>query len=322
MNVEQKNGKNNQNAEPNRWSDVIDDMNDDNHSANLQEIDRSTKVGWLVGATLDTYDAVAKVAAENGLSKPVILGSGAMYIHAINSGNYSMSELNRSYDERRNFATTSHGVDIDFGFDSEADADRLVAIAGNGSRQIRVEASDGRAGVADIMSRPPRAGFEPVSVKVGEKEVTLRNPEAMMFGKIDLLNELPVEQIKQKWGYDVPMFMSVVESYHNDDESIDAYLSRRYLEYQKAGIKSKLQQLPGDTRLGDVISTQDVQRILPGADDVFAHQLLDYRVSDVDVDSLPANCFAEWGAAYDRAMDKYRQANILAAQQAVDNIVG
>ena len=233
MNVEQKNGKNNQNAEPNKWSDVIDDMNDDNHSANLQEIDRSTKVGWLVGATLDTYDAVAKVAAENGLSKPVILGSGAMYIHAINSGNYSMSELNRSYDERRNFATTSHDVDIDFGFDSEVDADRLVAIAGNGSRQIQVETSDGRAGVADIMSRPPRAGFKPVSVKVGEKEVMLRNPEAMMFGKIDLLNELPVEQIKQKWGYDVPMFVSVVESYHNDDESIDAYLSRRYLEYQK-----------------------------------------------------------------------------------------
>ena len=314
MNVEQENGKNNQNVKPNGWLDAIDDMND-GHDIDLQEIDRSTKVGWLVGATLDAYDAVAKMATENGLSKPVILGSGAMYIHAINSGNYSMSELNRSYDER-------HGVDIDFGFDSEADADRLVAIAGNGSRQIRVETSDGQAGAADIMSRPPRAGFEPVSVKVGEKEVMLRNPEAMMFGKIDLLNELPVEQIKQKWGYDVPMFMSVVENYHNDDENMGDYLSRRYLEYQKAGIKSKLQQLPGDTRLGDVISTQDVQRILPGADDVFAHQLLDYRVSDVDVDSLPADYFAEWGVAYDRAMDKYRQANILVAQQAVDNIVG
>lgn len=321
MNIEQKNGKNNQNVEPNRWLDAIDDMNDD-RGIDLQEIDRSTKVGWLVGATLDTYDVVAKMAAENGLSKPVVLGSGAMYIHAINSGNYSMSELNRSYDERRNFATTSHGVDIDFGFDSEDDADRLVAIAGNGSRQIRVKTSDGRAGVADIMSRPPRAGFEPISVKVGGKEVMLRNPEAMMFGKIDLLNELPVEQIKQKWGYDVPMFMSVVESYHNDDENMGDYLSRRYLEYQKAGIKSKLQQLLGDTRLGDVVSTQDVQRILPGAGDVFAHQLLDYRVSDVDVDSLPADYFAEWDVAYDRAMDKYHQANILAAQQAVDGIVG
>ena len=282
----------------------------------LQEIDRSTKVGWLIGSTLDVYDAVAKAATDNGLSSPIVLGSGAMYMHAANSGRYSMSELNEGYDERRSFTTTSHGVDIDLGFTSEDEVNRFVAISGSNSRQIEVATKDGQMGMADIMARPPRSGFDPIPVKVGEKEVMLRNPEAMLFGKIDLLNETAVDKIKQKWGYDVPMYLNIAKSYHQNDDDFDEYLSGRYLEYQSAGVKNKLQQLPAEAYLGDILSAKDAHRVLPGADDEMIQRLLDSRVGEINADNLPPACFAQWDDAYASAMDKYRQANLLAAQRA------
>ena len=285
------------------------------HKINLAEIDRSTNVGFLVGATLDVYDAVAKAAADNHLSQPIILGSGAMYIHAINSGNYSLSELAKSYDERRSFATTSHDVDIDLGFTSEDEVNRFVAAAGSASRQIQMTTRDGQIGTADIMARPPRLGFDPIPVQVGDKAVLLRNPEAMLFGKIDLLNTKPVDQIKQKWGYDVPMFLSVAKSYHQNEGDFDKYLSKRYLEYQRAGIRSRLQQLPSEQHLSDVISAQDVRRILPRASDEVTEQLFASKIGEINPDAIPASCFVQWSEAYPAAMDKYHQADQLAAEQ-------
>lgn len=119
-------------------------------------------------------------------------------------------------------------------------------------------------GMADIMARPPRSGFDPIPVKVGEKEVMLRNPEAMLFGKIDLLNETAVDKIKQKWGYDVSIYLNIAKSYHQNDDDFDEYLSGRYLEYQSAGVKNKLQQLPAEAYLGDILSAKDAHRVLPG----------------------------------------------------------
>ena len=285
------------------------------HKINLAEIDRSTNVGFLVGATLDVYDAVSRTAADNHLSQPIIVGSGAMYIHAINSGNYSLSELAKSYDERRSFTTTSHGVDIDLGFASEDEVNHFVAAAGSTSRQIQMTTRDGQIGTADIMARPPRLGFEPIPVQVGDKAVLLRNPEAMLFGKIDLLNTKPVDQIKQKWGYDVPMFLSVAKSYHQNEGDFDEYLSKRYLEYQRAGIRSRLQQLPSENHLSDVISAQDVRRILPRASDEVTEQLFASKIGEINPDAIPASCFVQWSEAYPAAMDKYHQADQLAAEQ-------
>ena len=45
-----------------------------------------------------------------------------------------------------------------------------------------------------------------------------------MFGKINLLNEKSVDQIQQKWGYDVPMLMNIVDSYHGDNGDLDEYV--------------------------------------------------------------------------------------------------
>lgn len=314
--------KNNQNNnESDGWLDMSDSLNNDVNGIDMHEIDRSTNVGRLVGATLDVYEKVAAVADDKGLSRPIVLGSGAMYMNAINSGRYSMSELNRSYAERRNFSTTSHGVDIDFGFESEDEVDRLVAMTGNESRQIPVMDSDGQTNMADLMSRPPLPGFEPVVIQVGDQEVSLRNPEAAMFGKIKLLNDKPAEQIQQKWGYDVPMLMNIVDSYHGDNGDLDEYLTNRYLEYQRVGIDSRLKRLPAEIRLDDVVAAQDIKKLLPKADDGLIQHLLDSKAGEIDAANLPAECFNDWNESYAEAMDKYKQANILVAQRELDKVV-
>lgn len=314
--------KNNQNNnESNGWLDMADSLNNGKKSIDMHEIDRSTNVGWLVGATLDAYDRVATAAANNGLSRPVVLGSGAMYMHAINTGRYSMAELNRSYAERRNFVTTSHGVDIDFGLSSDGEVDQLVKLAGGDSRQIPIKNNEGMISVADLMVREPQPGFEPVAMKAGDKEVMLRNPEAMMFGKINLLNEKPVDQIQQKWGYDVPMLMNIVDSYHGDNGNLDEYLTNRYLEYQRVGIDSRLKRLPAEIRLDDVVAAQDIKKLLPKADDGLIQHLLDSKAGEIDAANLPAECFNDWNESYAEAMDKYKQANILAAQRELDKVV-
>lgn len=314
--------KNNQNNnESDGWLDMSDSLNNDVNGIDMHEIDRSTNVGRLVGATLDVYEKVAAVADDKGLSRPIVLGSGAMYMNAINSGRYSMSELNRSYAERRNFSTTSHGVDIDFGFESEDEVDRLVAMTGNESRRIPVMDSDGQTNMADLMSRPPLPGFEPVVIQVGDQEVSLRNPEAAMFGKIKLLNDKPAEQIQQKWGYDVPMLMNIVDSYHGDNGDLDEYLTNRYLEYQRVGIDSRLKRLPAEIRLDDVVAAQDIKKLLPKADDGLIQHLLDSKAGEIDAANLPAECFNDWNESYAEAMDKYKQANILVAQRELDKVV-
>lgn len=311
--------KNNQNAEPNEWSDMSDNLEHNKPTIDLGEVDRSTEVGWLVGATLDAYDAVADITERHDLSHPVVLGSGAMYMHAINSGNYTMAELNKSFTERRNFATTSHGIDIDLGLSSENEVDQLVAMSGSNRRQIMIQGEDGRTQVIDLMARPPRAGFEPIPVAAGGKEVLLRNPEAMMFGKINLLNKVPVNEIKQKWGYDVPMLMDVVDNYREGDGDLDEYLAERYIVYQKDEIEPKLQGLPKEARLGDLVTAQDVRNMLPKANDEVIQDLLNSRVGDIDAANLPAEYFNEWNEAYASAINKYQQANILVAQRDVMN---
>lgn len=316
------NNKNNRNNEKaSEWFDMAESLNNGERGIDMHEIDRSTNVGRLVGATLDVYEKVAAVADDKGLSRPIVLGSGAMYMNAINSGRYSMSELNRSYIERRNFSTTSHGVDIDFGFESEDEVDRLVAMTGNESRQIPVMDSDRQTNMADLMSRPPLPGFEPVVIQVGDQEVSLRNPEAAMFGKIKLLNDKPAEQIQQKWGYDVPMLMNIADSYRGGDGDLDEYLTGRYLEYQRASIDRSLQGVPAETRLGDITTEQKVRELLPKASDELIQHILDSRAGEIRADELPDECFSQWKEDYATAMNKYRQANILAAQRELDKVV-
>ena len=127
----------------------------------------------------------------------------------------------------------------------------------------------------------------------------------MMFGKINLLNKVPASEVKQKWGYDVPMLMSVVDSYRKDNGDLNEYLATRYVDYQKAEIEFKLQQLPKEAYLSDIVTAQDVRNMLPKADDEMIQRLLDCKVGDVNVADLPTEYFNEWNEAYASAMDKY-----------------
>ena len=57
------------------------------------------------------------------------------------------------------FATTSHGVDIDFGLSSDGEVDQLVKLAGGDSRQIPIKNNEGEISVADLMVREPQTWF-------------------------------------------------------------------------------------------------------------------------------------------------------------------
>lgn len=50
-------------------------------------------------------------------------------------------------------------------------------------------------------------------------------------------------------------------------------------------------------------------------------QLLDSRVGEINVDNLSPACFAQWDDVYVSAMDKYRQANLLAAQRVAGDVL-
>ena len=106
-----------------------------------------------------------------------------------------------------------------------------------------------------------------------------------------------------------------------DSGDLDEYLTNRYLEYQRVGIDSKLKRLPAEIRLGDVVAAQDIKKLLPKADDELIQHLLDSKAGEIEAASLPDECFNSWDESYAGAMDKYKQANILAAQRELDKVV-
>ena len=316
--LEKTNNNNNREDANNQWlSDA--DMSDSSENIQPMEIDRSTYVGEMMGATLDIYKNAAKLAESKGLSEPFIPGSGAMYLYAIARGNHTMAELNAHSDTRRSFPTTSHGMDIDVAFASESEVDKVVEMSGRGERQIALTDKTGIPRMADVMSRTRLLGFEPITVQFTDGQVRLQNPDEMIFEKINTLSSFPPDQIQQKWGYDIPLTVEAVEDHRQGDESLDDYLTRRYSEYSKAVAESRLSQMPAEARLGDIITADNIRRMLPNADDVLVSELMDSKVSDINVDDLPNEAFASWDEVSSRALSNYQQTNELAEKRLSEN---
>lgn len=316
--LEKTNNNNNREDANNQWlSDA--DISDNSENIQPMEIDRSTYVGEMMGATLDIYKNAARLAESKGLSEPFIPGSGAMYLYAIARGNHTMAELNAHSDTRRSFPTTSHGMDIDVAFASESEVDKVVEMSGRGERQIALTDKTGIPRMADVMSRTRLPGFEPITVQFTDGQVRLQNPDEMIFEKINTLSSFPPDQIQQKWGYDIPLTVEAVEDHRQGDESLDDYLTRRYSEYSKAVAESRLSQMPAEARLGDIITADNIRRMLPNADDVLVSELMDSKVSDINVDDLPNEAFASWDEVSSRALSNYQQANELAEKRLSEN---
>lgn len=291
--------------------DILGDL----ESEQPKEVDRSTYVGEMMGATLDIYENAAKLAESKGLSEPFIPGSGAMYLYAIARGNHTMAELNDHSDTRRSFPTTSHGMDIDVAFASESEVDKVVEMSGRGERQIALTDKTGIPRMADVMSRTRLPGFEPIAVQFTDGQVRLQNPDEMIFEKINTLSSFPPDQIQQKWGYDIPLIVEAVEDYRQGDENLDDYLDKRYCEYSRAVANNRLSQMPVEARLGDIVTVDNIRRILPNADDDMVSELINSRVSDININDLPDEVFASWEEVSSKALSNYRQANELASKQ-------
>lgn len=314
MNNLEKTNNNNREEMASQWlSD--EDMLGDLESEQSKEVDRSTYVGEMMGATLDIYENAAKLAESKGLSEPFIPGSGAMYLYAIARGNHTMAELNDHSDTRRSFPTTSHGMDIDVAFASESEVDKVVEMSGRGERQIALTDKTGISRMADVMSRTRLPGFEPITVQFTDGQVRLQNPDEMIFEKINTLSSFPPEQIQQKWGYDIPLIVEAVEDYRQGDENLDDYLAKRYCEYSRAVVNNRLSQMPAEARLGDIVTADNIRRILPNADDGMVSELINSRVGDININDLPDEVFASWEEVSSKALSNYRQANELALKQ-------
>lgn len=291
--------------------DILGDL----ESEQPKEVDRSTYVGEMMGATLDIYENAAKLAESKGLSEPFIPGSGAMYLYAIARGNHTMAELNAHSDTRRSFPTTSHGMDIDVAFASESEVDKVVEMSGRGERQIALTDKTGIPRMADVMSRTRLPGFEPITVQFTDGQVRLQNPDEMIFEKINTLSSFPPDQIQQKWGYDIPLIVEAAEDYRQGDEDLDDYLAKRYCEYSRAVVNNRLSQMPAEARLGDIVTADNIRRILPNADDGMVSELINSRVGDININDLPDEVFASWEEVSSKALSNYRQANELASKQ-------
>lgn len=317
-NLEKTNNNNNGEEIASQWlSD--EDMLGDLESEQPKEIDRSTYVGEMMGATLDIYENAVKLAESSGLSEPFIPGSGAMYLYAIARGNHTMAELNAHSDTRRSLPTTSHGMDIDVAFSSEAEVNKVVEMSGRGKRQIALTDKTGVPRMADVMSRACLPGFEPIAVQFTDGQIRLQNPDEMIFEKINTLSTFSPDQIQQKWGYDIPLIVEAVKDHRQGDESLDDYLTRRYSEYSKAVAESRLSQMPAEARLGDIITADNIRQMLPNADDVLVSELMDSKVGDIDVDDLPNEAFVSWDEVSSRALSNYQRANELAEKRLSEN---
>lgn len=317
-NLEKTNNNNNGEEIASQWlSD--EDMLGDLESEQPKEIDRSTYVGEMMGATLDIYENAVKLAESSGLSEPFIPGSGAMYLYAIARGNHTMAELNAHSDTRRSLPTTSHGMDIDVAFSSEAEVNKVVEMSGRGKRQIALTDKTGVPRMADVMSRACLPGFEPIAVQFTDGQIRLQNPDEMIFEKINTLSTFSPDQIQQKWGYDIPLIVEAVKDHRQGDESLDDYLTRRYSEYSKAVAESRLSQMPAEARLGDIITADNIRQMLPNADDVLVSELMDSKVGDINVDDLPNEAFVSWDEVSSRALSNYQQANELAEKRLSEN---
>lgn len=317
-NLEKTNNNNNGEEIASQWlSD--EDMLGDLESEQPKEIDRSTYVGEMMGATLDIYENAVKLAESSGLSEPFILGSGAMYLYAIARGNHTMAELNAHSDTRRSLPTTSHGMDIDVAFSSEAEVNKVVEMSGRGKRQIALTDKTGVPRMADVMSRACLPGFEPIAVQFTDGQIRLQNPDEMIFEKINTLSTFSPDQIQQKWGYDIPLIVEAIKDHRQGDESLDDYLTRRYSEYSKAVAESRLSQMPAEARLGDIITADNIRQMLPNADDILVSELMDSKVGDIDVDDLPNEAFVSWDEVSSRALSNYQRANELAEKRLSEN---
>lgn len=317
-NLEKTNNNNNGEEIASQWlSD--EDMLGDLESEQPKEIDRSTYVGEMMGATLDIYENAVKLAESSGLSEPFIPGSGAMYLYAIARGNHTMAELNAHSDTRRSLPTTSHGMDIDVAFSSEAEVNKVVEMSGRGKRQIVLTDKTGVPRMADVMLRACLPGFEPIAVQFTDGQIRLQNPDEMIFEKINTLSTFSPDQIQQKWGYDIPLIVEAVKDHRQGDESLDDYLTRRYSEYSKAVAESRLSQMPAEARLGDIITADNIRQMLPNADDVLVLELMDSKVGDINVDDLPNEAFVSWDEVSSRALSNYQQANELAEKRLSEN---
>ena len=317
-NLEKTNNNNNGEEIASQWlSD--EDMLGDLESEQPKEIDRSTYVGEMMGATLDIYENAAKLAESKGLSEPFIPGSGAMYLYAIARGNHTMAELNAHSDTRRSLPTTSHGMDIDVAFSSEAEVDKVVEMSGRGKRQIALTDKTGVPRMADVMSRACLPGFEPITVQFTDGQIRLQNPDEMIFEKINTLSTFSPDQIQQKWGYDIPLIVEAVEDHRQGDENLDDYLAKRYCEYSRAVASNRMNQMPAEARLGDIVTADNVRRALPNADDGLVSKLMNSRVGDISINDLPDEVFASWKEVSSKALSNYQQANELAEKRLSEN---
>ena len=318
MNNLEKTNNNNREEMASQWlsdEDIMGDL----ESEQPKEVDRSTYVGEMMGATLDIYENAAKLAESKGLSEPFIPGSGAMYLYAIARGNHTMTELNDHSDTRRSFPTTSHGMDIDVAFASESEVDKVVEMSGRGERQIALTDKTGIPRMADVMSRTRLPGFEPITVQFTDGQVRLQNPDEMIFEKINTLSSFPPDQIQQKWGYDIPLIVEAVEDYRQGDENLDDYLAKRYCEYSRVVANSRLSQMPAEARLGDIVTADNIRKMLPNADDGLVSKLMDAKVGDINVGDLPNEAFASWVEVSSKALSNYQQANELAEKRLGEN---
>lgn len=317
-NLEKTNNNNNGEEIASQWlSD--EDMLGDLESEQPKEIDRSTYVGEMMGATLDIYENAAKLAEASGLSEPFIPGSGAMYLYAIARGDHTMAELNVHSNVRRNLPTTSHSMDIDVAFSSEAEVDKVVEMSGRGKRQIVLTDKTGVPRMADVMSRACLPGFEPITVQFTDGQIRLQNPDEMIFEKVNTLSTFSPDQIQQKWGYDIPLIVEAVEDHRQGDESLDDYLTKRYYEYSRAVANNRLSQMSAEARLGDMVTADNIRQMLPNADDVLVSELIDSKVGDINIDDLPDEAFASWDEVSSRALSNYQQANELAEKRLGEN---
>ena len=77
--------------------------------------------------------------------------------------------------------------------------------------------------------------------------------------------------------------------------------------------------MPAEARLGDIVTADNIRKMLPNADDGLVSKLMDAKVGDINVGDLPNEAFASWVEVSSKALSNYQQANELAEKRLGEN---
>lgn len=216
--------------------------------------------------------SVQEIDSKNHNKIPFfVVGSSSMEAHMRRLG-WERQRVDRLMAGRRTSAV--HGKDLDIAVATRNVGSMARQLSGDTTkRQVKVGDE-----IVDLMEREVYPGFELDNID----GVWMQRSDEMLFEKAEALVDVVQKEKQAKWGYDLKILEQVIrdEQELDSDNAVDAYLDRRYSEYNKVRLQQQIKTMnayladhPNKT-VGDIVKQKTIQATLPHANELLISSLM------------------------------------------------